>query len=58
MMLITRTATNLHVLDGGIARVHRTTILNQRGHHAKPCTAAADALVWHRACDALQEGLV
>ena len=58
MMLITRTATNLHVLDGGIAWVHRTTILDQRGHHAKPCTAAVDALVWHRACDAPQEGLV
>ena len=28
MMLTTRTVTNLNVLDGGIARVHRTTILD------------------------------
>ena len=27
-MCMKRTATNLHVLDGGIARVHRTTILD------------------------------
>ena len=45
MMLMTRTATNLHVLDGGIAWVHRTTILDQRSHHAKPCAAAVDVLV-------------
>ena len=47
MMLMTRTATNLHVLDGGIAWVHRTTIMDQRGQHAKPYAAAADVLVQH-----------
>ena len=45
MMLMTRTATNLHVLDGGIAWVYHTTILDQRGHHAKPYAAAVDVLV-------------
>ena len=58
MMLMTRTATNLHVLDGGIAWVYHTTVLDQRGHHAKPCTAAADALVWHRVHGGYQAGLV
>ena len=45
MMLMTRTATNLHVLDGSIAWVYHTTILDQRGHHAKQDAAAADVLV-------------
>ena len=58
MMLITRTATNLHVLDGGIAWVHRTTILDYRNQHEKPCAAAVNALVWHHVHGALQEGLV
>ena len=57
-MCMTRTATNLHVLDGGIAWVHRTTILERRDEHAKPCAAAVDALVWHRVHGAYQEGLI
>ena len=47
-MWTTTTATNLHVLDGGIAWVYDTIIPSHREQHAKPCAAAADALVWHR----------
>ena len=48
-MWTTTTGTNLYVLDGGIARAHGMTILDvYREQHAKPCAAAADALVWHR----------
>ena len=57
-MCKTRTATNLHVLDSGIAWAHGTIILGYREQHAKPCSAAADALVWHRVHGGYQAGLV
>lgn len=44
-MLISGTASNLHALDGGTARAHRTTIPDQRDQHAKPHAAAVDAFV-------------
>ena len=57
-MWTTITGTNLYVLDGGIARTHDTIILDPRLQHAKPCAAAADALVWHRVHGGYQVGLV
>ena len=54
---MTKTGTNLYVLDGGIARAHGTIILDHQEQHAKPCAAAADALVWHRVHDGCQAGL-
>ena len=57
-MWTTTTGTNLYVLDGGIARAHVTIILGYRKQLAKPCAAAADALVWHRVHGGYQAGLV
>ena len=57
-MWTTITGTNLYVLDGGIARTHDMIILDPRLQHAKPCAAAADALVWHRVHGGYQVGLV
>ena len=57
-MWTTTTGTNLYVLDGGIARTHGTIIPGHREQHAKPCAAAADALVWHRVHGGYQAGLI
>ena len=57
-MWTTITGTNLHVLDGGIARAHSTIIPGYREQHAKPCAAAVDALVWHRVYGGHQAGLI
>ena len=58
MMLTTKTASNLAALDSGRVWWYRTTILDKRGHHAKPCAAAADALGWQRVHGGHQERLV